>query len=260
MSKNFVSETVLKLIVKNIMRKVTKHSNNSITIASLKKRITDLELRVNTGEEEEFTRTTKMNSFNRDLFIPLISVQEDLGCTIDISFGVKSGGEVEDPINFSMGFVIPPRYVEEPTTIPVCSYISSTLHTLNLFAFITLDEIVPFEDGPALKYIRISLEATDGEPTSVLDICNYQDVTIFSQEQNSSIEFNPDIHSMERLKYHGLYVGTYTGVEDIPNKDQLVRSTSIDYVEIKSKDEFELLETENTADSRTLYNVVEGGE
>lgn len=255
---NFVTEKAFRVVVDSVMKVLTKHTKNSISISSLQRRIKKLELKVEQSTSQEFTRTTKLDQFYTDIYIPIGNSTDDLGCTIDLSFGVKSGGSVIEAINYAFGLVIPPRYRGEPVVSPICSYISETLHKPNLYAFISLDEIVGVEGEEPSKFIRISLDAdVDDGLSDSLNNCNYLDVTVFSQEQNVEVLSSTPIFTMNRLKSHDILAGVFTSVPDIANHDQLLRSESIDFVEVKTKEEYSALESSGSLNPKTMYNVPE---
>lgn len=254
----FVTEKALKVVVDSVMKVLTKHAKNSISISSLQRRIKKLESKVEQSATQEFTRTTKFDQFYTDIYIPIGATDDDLGCTVDISFGVKSGGSVIDAVNYAFGLVIPPRYRQENVISPICSYISETLHKPNLYAFISLDEIVAVDGEEPMKFIRISFDAdTDDGMSDSLNNCNYLDVTVFSQEQNVEVLSSTTIFTMNRLKSHDVLAGVFTSVPDIANHEQLLRSESVDFVEVKTKDEYKALEAGGGLNSRTMYNIPE---
>lgn len=249
---SLVSESQLNDVLMNLIYQLTKNEDHSLTKDILKFNQDRLEKSIDRLDIKK-NNTTFLDLYSRYIYIPVNEGAMNTSSTkIEISFVTSSSKYL-----FTT-FIIPPNFSNNVVIEPVAVIVNRDARDI-------IPEII-------VNYIEVTRDSTHGvkEFYFMVDLqidglvlAGSQSIEVTNELGNtkvySNILFNEDVGTVHvnNVKTSKLYTSPVIGFDDIPERDKLVRSSTITDYEIISRDAYQLLETNGNISATTVYSIPE---
>ena len=245
--KRLVSETQVKEIVTELLKYLTFDDNED-----LKKHIMDKQikkLRTDMSRVDIMTEsTTELTEYSRKIYIPVnIDSNEPFNLRFTLLMDEMTiGQEVLPATTHSFGLMLMNNFNKDINLMPVCYFINPELR--KVMEKVTISVLKVVTD----YFIEIDFNK---EPEDLRILTTF--VNIMNKDGYVNLATPDILNGVEITKTSEVNLFPVVGFDDIPERDNLVRSSTITRYEIKSEEAYKLLEDENLLDEMTVYSIPE---
>lgn len=245
-----ITEAQLRNILLDVLTTLNIHEDNTISkdfllydICKLKKTVDKLDI---------VTRNIVEYSTYSNIFYIPVNDQNNNKSPFDITFNINTMTQ-----GLTLGVYIPANFSSSMSSKPVVKYMSKDCRGVLTKFKVEYVEISKASSLWAKEYFyKIELLNNTINVTDMnVDISNHLGYTnmvndILNGEGSGSYAINT-IKSVE------VDSETKVGFDDIPSRNELLRSKTASYYEIVSQDEYELMEAQGTISNSTVYSIPE---